>query len=96
VNKLDVPKEDYMQFLSCYDTDCRTIVALDPKRGTVSECPVCGKPLLKMPADEGRPMGYDQRSIDPLVEKHGAAYWHVGVCCVESLPALRLNKKSTR
>lgn len=86
MNKLDAPKEDYMQFLSCYDTDCRTIVALDPKRRTVSKCPVCGKPLSEIPADERLPIGYDQRSIDPLVEEHGAAYWRVEVRCVEPLP----------
>ena len=83
MNKLDVPKEDYMQFLSCYDFDCRTIVALDPKRVTVSQCPVCGKPLSKMPANKAPLMGYIQQWIDPVVEEHGAAYWHVEVRAIE-------------
>ena len=72
-------KEIQMEFLSCFDHSCRTIVAVDSSRQTIRECPTCSKPLKPLASGEAPPIGYDAPSIDPLVEEFVAASWRIEV-----------------
>jgi hypothetical protein len=74
-----------MKFLSCKNPDCRTIVAIDPRRVRISKCPRCKKPLEELAVGAGPPMGYDKRKIDPIVKKYGGAHWRVDVQVLENV-----------